>query len=425
MPNRNMEYSGTDRIEEADEIDHGIVEDNSDCYDEESTLASVLLESQSSFLLEQQIIYQSSISPDKKVDQNTGRCNNSDFAKDTMNNDSSFSQWYDYRNYNSNREVSHVISHASIMQFVTEDDHYDEDAMKDIYEEEEEPPCFHSFRKCYSRRQRYGTSCSSENNYNKMPSQSSIFTNSTCAETTATTASTAPLQEEEQRQDELEEIETDFVSSSSSFISDDMVILEQLRILRSIQEQQLFKAKCHHQSISTKTEDDTSFVNSKMPAREAAFNNFFDENATDEASLLPTEKQRPTNFIASASTAPTIITMTPEIVAMYNHDTIVPYPDGTTNVRVRGLQHPLQRTTVTTERRPRQLQQDENIYTNDDGGENVITTQCTNCNTLSQVVKSTCLFLFCVQCQEISSIVPISRSDVIDILHRQEQQEQF
>jgi hypothetical protein len=425
---------GSDWNEGVDESEHGIVDRDIDDYDEESMLARVLLESQSSFLLEQQNIYQGILAADTKVDQII--CSHSNnFADDTTNNNNSFSQWYDYRQYNSSREVTSSQGHnaacnayASIRDFVVDDDRDFDSKSKDMFKEEKEESLkphvhddeddqyaferFQSFRKNRSRRQCF-RSRSHEDNYMKMPSQSSIFTSSTCAETTATTASSAALLMEEQR--EQEESELDNTSpSSSSLISDDMVILEQIRILRNIQEQQLLQANRNERPTTTKSE----YFDSKIPARDD-FNNFLNESCADGA----TETQRPTK-VTSTSSAITMFDPTAEMAATYSHDVIVPYPDGISTVRIRGLQHLSRRT---LECRQQEMQQDNNevgnFNTNDD--DNIITTQCTHCSTLSQVVRSTCAFLYCVQCQEISPIVPISCSDVIEILQRQQEQQQL
>ena len=442
MPHRIMEFDSATGNNDEGETNPGTVGDgNHDVEDEESMMARVLLESQSSFLLEQQNIYQSIITADTKVESNICRHNSNDFTEDITNDHNSFLQWYDYRQYNSSRNVSSDqennaahSDYASIRDFIIDDVYDDENVFvfKEEDEEKEEIQQSHfcggvddaynyeytyeqaqSFRKPRSR-PRYR---SNENDYNKMPSQSSIFTSSTCAETTTTTASTAHQGMETQQED----IESEFVtsSSSSSFISDDMVILEQIRILRAIQEQKLLQVNRHHQSTKTTLEDITSFHHSNASARNDASNNFLDENCA-EASALLTMHQGSTelNGVSNATSSSNAIS---EMAAMYNRDVILSYPDGTTTVRVRGIPQ-LQCTTLESGRLGRRHKTNDDDDVDED--DHVITTQCTHCMTLSQVVSGTCPFLFCVQCEEISPIVPISRSDVIDILERQQQHQQ-
>ena len=430
--------------------DHSIRNDDDDDEDEESILARVLLESQSSFLLEQQNIYINIFTADTNVEQNICSKSVNDSDDDTINGNNSFSQWYDYRQYNIGREASSVqgktntcCPYASNRDVVVVDDDRDygaEGTSKDMFDDHDEAvqqthlrdelddlytfEPFPSFRKSHSYRSPRRRSSGRDINCSKMPSQSSIFTHSTCDETTSTSASMGLYQAEDQHEPEQEdEIGPD--DATSSFISDDMIILEQIRILRGIQEQQLLQGNRHHPSTSSTSDNVTTFVPSKMPARNDDINNFLHDSGTDgEVTTPPMIHQRFTKTTGGTNTGTTTtINSTSEMAARYSHDVVVPYPDGTTMVRVRGVQH-LHRSTTDLRQRQLQERQDEetNISINDDDDDNIVTTQCTHCTMLSQVVRNTCPFLFCVQCQEISPIVPMSRCEVIYILQQQQLQ---
>jgi hypothetical protein len=179
MSHRMMEFTRTDCHEEVDGIDYDD--------DEEAMLARVLLESQNSFLLEQQNIYQRIVAPDTEVDRNTPSVN-VDFVApvDNTKYNHSFSQWYDYRHYNSIKDVSSDQRKACASMDGHNYDEVTQCAIKEIEhdmkrahicDDSNDFEQFQSFPKRHSRRQRFRSSCnsSSENNYNKMPSQSSIF----------------------------------------------------------------------------------------------------------------------------------------------------------------------------------------------------------------------------------------------------------
>ncbi len=356
------------------DADHSIVNDESDTTtnddddDEESILARVLRESQSSFILEQQHIYET-IHTESDV-KSEPYCLNSVYIEGDCRNgqNGNNSSWCDDRHYNNSTKLTSTVQgdddalskYASIRDFVVDDDDEEVyDRVDDMYDHQSS---FHE------RRRRRCQSDPDHHNYQKMLSQSSIFTNSTCAETTTTTANSTV-----QVKEERDEVERGTDTTSSSFISDDMIIQEQIRILRTIQEDQERQVfQHHHRSASTTTSLDYSDTTHSAPNHD------------------------------------------------YHDDFVVPYPDGTAIVRVRGIPPNVIPTSDTTGPRQRPPP-----VVDSDHHRDVITTQCTHCSTLSQVVPSaTCQFLFCVQCQEISPIVPISRSDVIDILQQQQQQQQ-
>ena len=364
------------------DADHSIVDDESDNNtnndededDEASILARVLRESQSSFILEQQYIYEN-IRTESDVKTESNYFNNfySEGDRSSEGNGNK-SRWRDDRRYNNTTKFTPAIQGdfvalsecASIRDFVVNENDDDED--EEVYDRVDD--MYHHQSSFHERRRRRCQSDQDDHhtgNYQKMPSQSSIFTSSTCAETTTTAgSSTIPVKEER------DEVEKGTNTASSSFISDDMIIQEQIRILRTIQEEQERQVlQHHHRSASTTTSLDYS-----------------------------------------ADTT----TTTTSCHYDYRDDFVVPY--GTATVRVRGIPPNVMSSSDMTGSSPPPV-----LDSDPDG--NVVTTQCTHCSTLSQVVPSaTCQFLFCVQCQEISPIVPISRSDVIDILQQQQQQEE-